>query len=616
MPPELEPLDIAEPAAAGQLARRAKIALGWLGRIWPLLLVGCFVIWMTVLGDTYRKWVWTASEEGRFPGDIQRNVRFGNEALKIGWLNVYEDELAKDPPEGDRLDYPPLRLLTFEAWMAWEHRLHPNVRYWMPDYPYNAFLMEFSTTLEWLGAAAAFLIVHYWVRRTRKSALAGGDRLLSTWVGLIPATVAFLCAWFDPGVAIVGHVWPSSNVWAAPLYLCTVLLCLWDWWFVAGLVLGVGVHLSGQLMFPTAVFIIWPLAAGKPTRSFRWLSGFALGFALVVSGWMLTLRPNPAQDVRVLNLPALAWIASSLGLLAVLRFRKPLRQRLAWGWFLLPADAAVVLLTLPAILSHDNQVTAITLAAAITLASMFWFLPWSGLRFVLALAVAGCLLSCMPFFGASSVWWDIGFRYGTERFPVMTAGSVSNLPAVLHDLYGWQSIHDIVFTIPKHLWRGLPAQDVPVEMRQSLSGSFFVLLVVAAVAIGRQWRKGNRNLLVALVLPWVLFYTICPQMSPRYPVFIAGAGAICVGDSLGMLMLSLFFSALTLQQMCMSLRYLDIGPTLTAIVSPLTPSISWAVILAACVFFWVSCRTERRVAMGFKSSRVQGFRGGHLPLNP
>jgi len=560
----------------------------WRGN-WPLLLVGCFLVWMTILGTGYRRWIWNAAEPVRMVFDIQRNQRFGAEALQAGWLNVYEDELARNPPEDDRLDYPPLRLLTYEAWMAWERAADRTPRHWVADIRYNAFLMGFSTTFEWFGAAAAFLIVYWWTRYRPGTALASGQGGPDPWLGLLPATAAFLCAWFDPGVAIVGHGWPSANVWAPPVYLWAALLCLWDRWFIAGLLLGIGVHLQGQLSFSAAVFIVWPLAAGRPGCALRWICGFALAFALVVSGWMLTVRPDLHEHVRLVNRPALAWVAGSLGLLMATGLRGPLHRRLAKSWFLIPAIAAIAVISLPAMLGGGVRMCAITFVAAIGLACLFWFLRWSSLRYLLALATAACLLGCMPFFGASTVWWDTGFRYGTERFPEMTVGSVSNLPAVLQYSYGWENLHAVVFTIPPAMMHGLPTEPIPVDMRQLLMGSFFVLLLVAGAAIGRQWRQGNFNFLVALVLPWVLFYTICPQMGPRYPVFIAGVGAICVGQSVGMLLVSLFFSALTLQQILAYRLDASASPTLVHILTPLSPGLSWAVIACACVFLWVSC---------------------------
>jgi hypothetical protein len=244
--------------------------------------------------------------------------------------------------------------------------------------------------------------------------------------------------------------------------------------------------------------------------------------------------------------------------------------------------------------------------AALALVWIFWTRTWMFKRYVLALVIGLCLFLCIPLFGASTAWWKIGFVYGTERFPTMAAGSlVNNVPGIMQSMFGWYYVHQTVFTLPAGVLFGFPSEPVAVDARQILMGVFLPLFVLGAFAAARQWRRQDRNLLVALTLPWVLFYTLLPQMTSRYAVFAAGVGAICIGSSVGMSLLALVFSALTVMQTSLSMmagtRVYARSSTnplfnggMLNLFETLTPGVSWAVIVAAGVFVWVSLPRARR----------------------
>lgn len=562
----------------------------------------------TLAGVSYRHWAFEATQAGRYRGDIRRNYDFGVAVLEEGYLNIYENQLRDDPPIDRKLDYPPLRLATFTAWVAWTRWKQPETSEWQDDFEFNAFLMWHNTVLAWLGALAALLIVRYWLRESARADLPppGEDEIrLKPGVGMVPAVLAFLALWFDPGMLIIGHGWPSPNMWAVPYYLWTAYLCLRDRWFVAGLVMGIGAMLQGQQLFVVAVFVLWPLFAGRPTRSLRWVAGFALAFALVASGWLLTLRPDANSPLRVMNWPAVAWVAGSAAALALVGLRTTFRGKFHWAWFLAPVAGAMAILCWPAGRAGVGPLTMAMPAAALVAA--FWFCPWSFKRYLLALTVAVCLFACIGLFGGSSAWWKIGFLYGAERFPVMAFNTTNNLAAILQSYFDWTDINETAVHIPKALVAGWPGEPLPISIKQFLFAIFVIGLVAASAAIAAQWRRRDRNLLVALVLPWVLFYTIPAQISPRYPVFIAGVGAICLGRSLGMWLLVLMFSALTVEQAGLSMmqsNWIRHGPevdplfngNVRQLFSQCNPGVSWAVVLAAGVFLFASFSRSRRAA--------------------
>ena len=548
----------------------------------------------TYLGIGYRHWFFELSKSGRYAVDIRRNYNFGSAVLDKGFLNTYEDQIRDKPSVDKKLDYPPLRLATFAAWAAWTRWQNPQANTWQPDYAFNSFLMRHNTALEWLASLAALLIVQYWVRESPRPHLPLDATPPDRWKGFFPGTLAFLLLWFDPGVLFIGHGWPSPNMWAIPYYLWTVYCCLRNRWFIAGLIMGIGAMLQGQQLFIVVVFVLWPIFACRPQLAFRWISGFALAFALVCSGWMLTTRPDLNQPLRQINWMAVSWILASLMGLSLLALRPQLKHRASAGWFGLLTLATLLVLCWPAFRAGHGAWVA---CVSVLLVGLVCFTNWSCKRYLLPLTLALSLFACIPLFNASTAWWKIGFLYGAERFPVMTPGPTNNLPAILNHYFGWQSINDIVIAIPQGTFGPWPEQFTSINMKQFLFTLFVIMLVVSALAMARQWRRKDRNLLVALVLPWVLFYTLLPQISPRYAVFIAGIGVLCIGRSLVHWLPVLFFTWLTFVQTGMMMIRSNRDPSLEnwlfngqvqQFISRFFPGPSWAEIVLAGIFLWWS----------------------------
>jgi hypothetical protein len=467
--------------------------------------------------------------------------------------------------------------------------------------------MNVYTAGKWLAAVAAMLIVRFWLRRC--AAARSPDGVAGPWVGIVRAMLAFALLMFDPGMAIIAHGWPSPNMWVVPFYLWTVLFCLWNRWFTAGVVMGLGIMLQGQLMGVAAVFVLWPLFAGKPVFAFRWICGVAIAYMACTVGWMVTTRPNLELPHRYVNWAAVFWIVWSMAQLAAFSV-DTVSKWPAWRWWRwVPGAAAVVIINFPAvkIAWQIGEATwmVTTLLLSLGVVAVLAWCRWSIKRYVLALSAALLLAACMPLFGASTAWWEIGFAYGAERFPNVGGNMANNLGALLHYYWGWGDIKQICLTIePGSLWRW-PGQAIALNNRQVLVSVFTVFLLIATAAMAWQWRRKGEGLLVALVTPWVLFFTLMPQMSPRYTVFAAGVGAICIGRSVGMSLLTWFFSALTLQQvaMCMmSSRMFDSSHRWNWLFNAemnerfvrINPGPSWATLVAAGVFVVVALSLPRR----------------------
>ena len=569
----------------------------------PLTLAVIALVGITLLGIPERRWMWNETTSARFVYDINRNFNFGRAAIDDGFLNVYDKQVRDDPPTDKKLDYPPLRLATFAAWVAWTRWHHPEIKHWSADYAVTAPLMNYNSTLEWIASLAAFLITWYWLRACMPNDRLYGCRRPQAWTGLLPAISAFTLLWLNPAIVLIAHGWPSPNIWVIPFYLWTVLFCLCDRWFVAGIVMGIGAMMQGQQLLVTAVFALWPLFAGRPSRALRWASGFLFTFTLIASGWLLTRMPGSDATTRQCNWPALCWVFSSTGLLAALSYRGLFAQYAGHRFerrarSILPTITAMNLIW-PAMLSRDLKMiaAAVLIASAVVLVFLKASNGWK--RYLLPLAVGICLLLCVPLFGGDTAWWRIGFVYGTERFPNVGGQLVNNLPTLLERFFGWHDIHDVAFMIPEHVLFRYPLDATAVTVRILLLTTFYLMLVACSAAIAFHWRRKNRELLVALVLPWLLFFTVLPQMSPRYSVFIAGVGAICIGYSVGSYLLIVFLSFLTIVQTATCMIE---GNYMTVAIAPhdlfdvrhlrllkaLNPGISWAEVLAAGVVVFIT----------------------------
>src|SRR5881396_3316270 len=111
-----------------------------------------------------------------------------------------------------------------------------------------------------ISAAAIFLLVRLWVRRSSSATQSPFLRALSlqqraSICGLAAASVA----WLEPSLILDAHGWPQWDVWILPFYLFAALAALKNRWFVSGCLLVAGAMFKGQLLFVTPFFILWPL---------------------------------------------------------------------------------------------------------------------------------------------------------------------------------------------------------------------------------------------------------------------------------------------------------------------------------------------------------------------
>lgn len=631
----------------------------WRFAAWLMFMavLGGLIVCLVRHGWDFRNQAWVYFEAPRYQYDIWRNFHFGAQALRDGLLNQYDDQAANPPSERLRLNYSPLRTVVFAFWAksTGEPERTPLDRevQWEPSLEFNRFLNDFNVGIALAGAVGAGLLVQHWVRRQNRLAhLAEGRAPPRNWWAWLAAVIAFGLYWYNPAGLILGHGWPSPNAWVIPFFLWALLFASWERWFIAGVTIGIGAMFQGQHLLIVPFWIMWPIFAGQPMRAVRWVIGFFFAFLAVVSGWLLTDRPDITLPDRELNTVAVVWIVFGIvAVLAVPIVRRWARRQLDRMALIEQeghesTDAAVGDVDESAAVSVEtaelsdtrrgavNPITLIVgaslliilllliwpvliyggvfspLAAgvallAIGLMTLLWWKGWQAARYAVPAVIAAQLLLCIPLFGASTSWWEVGFMYGTERHYNMAVGQAANLGSLLRDRYGWRTPDEVVTTLEAGSFMGLVDADRDVTIRELMLAIYIVTLILASLATAIQWRRGNRNFLLAATVPWLLMALIPAQMHERYLGFAALAGVVWIGAAggIGWALLGMFLAIVTygqvLGQMVAGQRPLTSNPNhpfymetyfgwftnreLLQVFRRAHPDIAWALLLAAAV---------------------------------
>ncbi|MBC7785564.1 MAG: DUF2029 domain-containing protein [Burkholderiales bacterium] len=471
---------------------------GILHHSWRGLLAITIVIVATYAGLWVRDQAWDRTLHLRFDNDINNGFRWGMRANQEGYFSIYEREGDPDEMLRVRLDYAPLRLGLMTWWTHGLLQQFEDVQLQM-RYPSRAFhkrLLDFNTACGFLTAVAAGILTFHLVRWRIDQPHA--------WSGTATALIAACVTWFNPVILYNAHVWPQWDIWPMPFFLFAVYLSLKRWWLPAGILLGIGALLKGQLLMAAWVLPLWALFMGDWRGMLKILVGLAFGLALVGMPWEISTY-NPAAPVqafdlwdRTYDMPAIFFTA----MLVAFAFILPRRFSPVW----------------------------ICVAITTGLACGMWQ------------------------FSGTSYWFKYAFTVGANHYPMMHLGQPSNLPALMTRAYGWDlgGIEDAVMTLPsfetpRWLLPVLPSEiGGDISLRTLLLTIFFTLSVFCAVMAAMNWRRRDPRVIVALTLPWILFFTIPAQVHERYLLYGSACCAIFLACSRGWFLLGLVFTFIAL----------------------------------------------------------------------
>jgi hypothetical protein len=626
--------DPQSPAAVAPATRGPTPEIFFRMMIWGSLAAITFAA--MVEGLSLRRWVWNNTEALRFVHDTGRQCYWALESSgPEGILNQY-DKMDIETRDWDTfLDYVPLRLLVMQRWGVYLRHHFPETAQeqpadaWQPTYEFTAPLLHFNAFMDGLAAVCAFFLTRLWVRR----AVQTPGHFTGVWQG----SIAALLIWFNPAILLSAYAWPTWDNWIIPMYLLTALLASLDWWFCAGIALAIGAMLKGQQLAVAPVFILWPLVLGRVGAAARWCIGLLLGIAIIASPWQLSYIPSDllaaARDVqdytsaeqypqnlfaiqRAIDVGAICWI---VGILATTVGANWLRR---WWWAI--AITIIAAVAWPCALSGNRSYWPLGAIVGAVLALAAFRVSRGHQAYVVAAAIGAALLLSPALFHGSHSWWDCGFAFGSSRWHWIASSLTDNLPGLLYQRFGWSKDPDeVVWTLsavqhhwPLFLqhWGWWPAADLDVTAKTLFNPMFTILLLVSGIAIGLQARRKSRRMLLAIVLPWIVFFMFPVEIMGRYMLYPAVISAICIGDGVGMALISILMTGIATTQILDDMmqsgdvggwgamladRYPRlIGPnfadSLFRVLEGTHPDLTWALLIITGIFFYLSFTRARR----------------------
>jgi hypothetical protein len=571
-----------------------------------------FVIIASLLyGLNLRYQAWYATTDIHFFITMNSAIRWGQRANEANAMDVYQemvddfgdDGRYKGIPNALALDYPPLRLLIIAKWEKWSEKAHPikpgQQARWYPAYEFTRPMLWLNSACEIAGAVAMFLLMRFWLRRC-------GGAPLKPWLeplcGTRPALLAALLLWFNPAVIFNAHCYPQWDVWILPFFLLAVYFGLLNFWLISGLCIGFVAMGKGQILLVTPALIIWQLCIGRPGAVLRLLAGIALASGLVASKWLL----NNDQSFEWVFLVT---IALPVGLL--LFFYR--------GWtaesFVIHGVALLMFLALVLWpwMRHEQPPCFrwVFLTAVISIvAARFLPVRWAATWFATNLTVA--LFACVKLFGTSMDWYTVGIKGPTHNWQLLYWCEAMNLGAILQEKFGWEWHQNINLDdyLPK-----IPIPHVnpdPVSallhpyinllqflqhpwifpMRYLMVAAFGITLLLCGIAMAVHHRRKSPKFLFAMVAPWVLMFTLLPQMQNRYLVWAAAFSAATAAISLDGFMLYLLIAVISIADTAVDMmHYTDYTPLAKKwlpFLEPLFPDVAWAVMLMAGIWLYLA----------------------------
>jgi hypothetical protein len=397
--------------------------------------------------------------------------------------------------------------------------------------------------------------------------------------------VAALMVWFDPITIVDSHAWPQWDVWILPVFILAALLASLEWWVCAGMILGIGCMMKGQILLGGPILLLWPIFGGKWGAAGRILTGLAAGAALVLWPWLI--YTNLSRNWIIWFLIAILLYGDALLMLRKIgRVREDHAIRFAAVVGILVLSALVCLWCAIALPVHAALATVIM----ILLLGFPWLGKGRSIKYWTLAAATGGVWAAGALLGGDFAWWQLGFAYGTVKHDRMQMGlgSFANFPSVLLREYQWD-LHQIV----GNLAIGFPSQPFwsqDLDLKTSLAIVYGAALLVLSAAAAIHSRRNDPRILLALVAPWLIFPVIMCQTSERYLLWPSALSAALIVVSTGFTLLHVLLAIFAVGMIAHQLlgSYPGRWPGLFEFFNQLYPEIGWMMLLLAMVFFFAA----------------------------
>jgi hypothetical protein len=511
--------------------------------------------------------------------------------------------------------------------------------YWRNTYEFNEPMLELNTACEGAGAIAMFLLVHYWLRRCRG---APGKQWIDPLYCAWPALFAALLVWFSPAVIFNAHCYPQWDCYTLAPFLLAVYFGMLDLWLISGLLIGAVSLAKGQVLIVMPAVVIWQLLLMRPVQTIQQIAlrlrgqsdqsiQVIVGHLLSPIGRVLRLGIGILLAIGVIASPWLvsnelssSWVLScGIALVWIL----PLFFLRRWTWPDVLGGALSLLVASVFVLWPWHAQSPLpglerALEALLIMALAARFLPRGWIPAWVAAGFAAVLYACYPVFNTSMDWYTIGIKFPTEHWQELSRTHVFNLGAILEHSYGWEFdsvlnlqnylpwIKQSSFDVANHylaMIEKAPAPGEPehylatlpiIPIRYLMQTAYLMTMTLSAIGMAIQYRRRDRNFFFAMVAPWLLMYTLLPQMQNRYSIWAAVFAAATAAFSVDGLVLFLLLNAINFLDTALDMFYQSQNtPTsekYMPLVMPLFPDLGWMVLLLAGIYLYLALRRDRR----------------------
>ena len=537
-----------EPAeeVAGRVRSRSLARRAWWQHVWRAVLLATIVFGATAGGLWLREKVWEWTNDIRFNFDIDNGFRWGKRANDEGYFSIYE-RLGKPDRDRERIDYAPFRLGLMTYWVSTLREHYPDnpPQQRQPTAEFHRVLLNFNTAMGLATAIGAFLVarhvarwripsvVEFAVRTDRAGDGSHGEPYekaltptlsrgykgegerranaipppASVWIGTWIALLVAILTWLNPLILFNAHAWPQWDIWPMPFFIFALYCCLRRWWLAAGLIVGIGAGLKGQILTVGWVLPLFALFIGDWRGMFKVLIGIACSLAIIALPWAVSAWVPENTTPRAFDL---------------------MDRKLLWSGLILVVSQTLGFAMLMVLITRRIWPTTL----ALVFAGSVWFATYH--------------------LGGNDNWLQSSFGVGTWNYERMVMGMPSNLPAILRT-YGYDNINEVLFTLPAYTLATFNTSTGPwpvtiggndVTMKSLLLTIFIALSVFCTVMGAIRFRQRDARAIVALCLPWAIFYAIPAQIHDRYLLFASACGAMFLVAGCGWFLLGLVFTIL------------------------------------------------------------------------
>ncbi len=397
-------------------------------------------------------------------------------------------------------------------------------------------------------------------------------------------------------------LWVYLGIGSALVAMLFYLLLPWTpWRLLLGMIFGFEIFksmlvavtdpFSDQwiLILAAPIFIAWMTLTASPASVIRFGIGIALAIGCVASPWLVCSDVSTAWIITVLI---------ALQLLVSLCFNRS-GTKIAIIFQGVAIAIAAQLVLWPWIRSDGpgHFWTSVLILIGFVAAARFLPRRWAPTWF--CGGVAAALFACVPLFNTSMAWYEIGIKFGTRNREILTWMDPTNLGKILEESYHWHWAEqlDLAAYLP---WLGEPYE---IPMRYLMIAAYLISMVLCGFGMAMHQRRRSPQFFFAMAAPWILMFALMPQMDNRYLIWGAVLSAAAAAFSLRGLLMCFALSMITIVDTAldmMSPRFAGDAPVAVKWyprLVPFFPGLSWAVLVLAAIWLYLSVKPARRGAV-------------------